>query len=340
MSTPLVPLRLPANTLPSFYNGAGRIGRWRGVEVPPTDPEDWIASTSRRTGMGTRGLTVLDDERSLADAIENDPAGWLGDDLARRGNSSRMLLKLLDAGTRLPVHVHPDGEFARKHLGQLDGKAEAWLVLHAEPGASVHLGFRHDVAEDELLRAVSEQDIPSLLESMNRIPVAAGDVLYCPPGVPHAIGAGILVIEVQEPSDSSIMLEWDGFPISPEDRFLGLDACHALSATDRSGYSGARINELVGCSVEDLAVAPGGIVSLLPPAAAEYFAAEQIVPRVEVTLEPGFSVLFVIAGEGTLTPHSGLSDDVIRTGDVWLVPAGAGAITLTGTVSIIRCRPL
>jgi len=339
------PVALSANTVPSFYPGAGRIGAWRGVDgLVPTDPEDWVASTQRRTGMGERGLTVLPDGGTLAAAVEAEPEAWLGpEQLRRRGATTGMLLKLLDAGCRLPVHVHPSDAFARAHLGQPNGKAEAWLVLHAEPGATVHLGFRRAVGTAELSRWVTEQDVPALLAELDEVPVQAGDVLWCPPGVPHAIGADVLVIEIQQPSDTSIMLEWDGFPIDPADRFFGLDEATALAAVDRSGYGGAGDAPLAGRRLQPLATAEAGVVSLLPPDAGTYFTVEQVVARSRpVELDVRFAVLFVLEGEGALSAGTGAPATAsvptpVRGGETWLLPWAAGPWSLAGPLSAVRC---
>lgn len=337
-TVPERPLRLEPNTVPSFYDGAGRISGWREVKTLATDPEDWIASTSRRTGMGDRGLTVLESGQLLADALATDPIGWLGAaHVERYGATTRMLLKLLDAGQRLPVHVHPDRRFASTHLGQPNGKAEAWIVLYAGPGATVHLGFNRELTLPELARLVEAQDIQALLVAMNRLPVHAGDVLFCPPGVPHAIGADVLVIEIQEPSDSSIMLEWDGFAIHPDDRFLGLEQRDALSAVDRSAYSGTRLAELVGHRLAIQPEAVDEVKVLLPPGATGYFSADQLVPLDHIELDPGFSVLFVLEGEGRIQTNA-IRDQPIHKGEVWLMPAAAGTATLSGDVSVVRCR--
>lgn len=332
-SAPPNALRLEANTVPSFYSGKGRIGRWRGSEAVAAHPEDWIASTSRRTGMGDRGLTTLPNGVLLADAMKADPEGWLGADAGRGG--AGLLLKLLDAGERLPVHVHPDGDFARKHLSQPNGKAEAWMVLQADPGSAVHIGFASRVAPDLLLSWVAAQDVASLLAAMNRIEVSAGDVVYCPPGVPHAIGAGVLIIEIQEPSDSSIMLEWDGFPIAEEDRLLGLDPRTAVEAVDLTGYA-SRMSSFLGRSFAGR-VRPG-VHSLLPDAAAAYFTADLLVstPALPVQIDRGFSVLFVVAGGGTLHTRGGIHE--LTRGQTWLIPDAAGTSTLRGDVMAIVCR--
>lgn len=229
------PIRLAANTLKTFYPGAGRIGafrRQRGLD--PGHSEDWIASTTSRFGAAPLGRTTLPDGPLLADTVAADPLRWFGPQYtARYGARGALLVKLLDVGGRLPLHIHPDRAFARQHLGSDFGKTEAWLVLHAEPGASAHLAFSRDVTAAELADWVTRQDTGALLANCNLVPVQSGDVLFCPGGVPHSIGKGMLILEIQEMIDWSIMLEWVGFPLDPATAFLGLDSDVALGAVCR-----------------------------------------------------------------------------------------------------------
>jgi mannose-6-phosphate isomerase len=178
-----------------------------------------------------------------------------------------------------------------------------------------------------------------LLARTNRVPVRAGDVLLCPAGVPHAIGAGVLVIELQEATDFSIMLEWDGYPLDPADAFLGLEPATAQAATDRAGYGTGRLLELLGQRVQPLATAPAGTQPLLPPAAAGFFGADQVRPASEgTTLDAGFSVLIVLEGDGFLS-GTGPHPAPVRAGQTWLIPFAAGPTLLTGDVTAIRCYP-
>ena len=129
---PDVPLLLPANQPADRFNAGGRQiadfrgATWTGGRVP----EDWIGSTTTLFGEADLGLTVLADGRRLRDAVAADPLAWLGArHVARFGADTRLLTKLLDAGQRLPVHLHPDGPFAAEHLGRGHGKTEAWVFL-------------------------------------------------------------------------------------------------------------------------------------------------------------------------------------------------------------------
>src|SRR5918999_1101721 len=91
-----------------------------------------------------------------------------------------ILVKLLAAGQRLPLHVHPDRHFAHEHLASPYGKTEAWVIVSAEPDAVVHLGFARDVSPGELAAWVREQDVDAMLAATNRVPISAGDALLCP----------------------------------------------------------------------------------------------------------------------------------------------------------------
>lgn len=313
------PILLGPNLPDTFYSGAGRIGRFRRVDAEPR-PEDWIASTTTRFGEPRAGLTELAPGLLLVDAIAADPVGWLGS----AAGTARLLVKLLDAGQRLPVHVHPDGTFAQSQLGLPCGKTEAWVVLAAEPGATVRLGFRRDVSRGELSTWVQDQDVDALLGATNEVGVAAGDAILCPAGVPHAIGDGILLVELQEPSDLSVLLEWQGFPLSAADAFLGLSLDEALACVDLRACTPARLEQL-------RTPAPG---SLLPVEAAQFFRAEAIAAG---DLAAAFSVVIITRGSGTLAGEWGSLP--ISSGATIVVPAGAGQCTVSGDVIGIRCRP-
>jgi mannose-6-phosphate isomerase len=334
------PVLLPANMPRSFYRGAGRIDRLRGnpVSADPYHPEDWIGSVTTRAGEAELGRTTLPDGRPLADAIAGDPERWLGPvHVAAHGADPAILVKLLDAGERLPLHVHPDRRFARSHLASPYGKTEAWVIVEAAPGAAVHLGFARDVTVDELAGWVAEQDVTAMLAATNRVPVGAGDAIVCPAGLPHAIGEDILLVEVQEPTDFSVLLEWEGFDIDAQDGHLGLGFGEALQCVDRASWDDARIADLGRARRDGRAVRPG-VDRLFPEVADVFFAAERLRPEPVSVLDAGFSIVVVLAGSGTLDLDHAEPVEV-RAGQTLLVPYAAGAGTLSGDVTAIRCRP-
>lgn len=313
-----------------FYTGGAKIARFRSaVTHGHRVPEDWVGSTTTLFGEDRLGLTTLPSGQTLASALAADPLPWLGPDhVARAGADSGLLVKLLDAGQRLPVHAHPDFDFAHEHLGLTHGKTEAWIPL--EP-CQVHLGFRDDVDPQTLARWVHEQDTAALLDATQTLDLQAGDAVLVPAGIPHAIGEGAFLIELQEPTDLSILLEWDGFAIDgATDGHLGLGFGTALGAIDLRGRSHADTRALVRSRSE--------VEGNLLPGAEEFFRAERW--RSSRRLDAGFSVVVVVAGSGTLRSAAG-EELALSAGMTLLVPHASGELSLEAgeELEIIRCRP-
>lgn len=326
-------LRLGPNRPAHFYRGGPWIASFRGLDDPDeTRPEDWIASVTTRADDDSVGLTVLPDRRRLRDAVRADPEAYLGPDhVAAFGMDPALLVKLLNPAQRLPVHAHPDASFATHHLGCVHGKTEAWLVLEAEPDAAVYLGFRDSMPDDVLRAWVDEQRVGSLLDSLNRLPARRGDAFLVPAGVPHAIGNGVLLVELQEPTDFSIFLEWDGFRLDPSAGHLGLGFDLALQAVDRSARD---VSALMSAQSVD---APR-VRRPLPDEADQFFRADVLRPgNDEILLAPAWTVLIVTDGAGRLEAR--VQSEELHRGDVLLVPWGVGPVRLVGDVTVIRCRP-
>jgi mannose-6-phosphate isomerase len=295
-----------------FYRGGALIGRLRGeTEEDGTFPEDWVGSITRANNPGRddpdEGLSRLADGRALKDVIEADPEHWLGPaHIDRFGTSTGLLVKLLDSAQRLPVHAHPDRTFARRHFDSPFGKTEAWVVLETrEPQAEVFVGLREPVDARKCRRWVDEQDVDSLLGSLNRVTVRRGDVVFVPGGIPHAIGGGILIAELQEPTDYAFLYEWTGFATYPDDAHSGIGWDAAIDALDLD-----RHDPVLG----------------LPPEAADFFWADEVA-------EPAgrFAVLLVLEGEGVLDGQSA------RRGDAFVVPAAAHEFGVGGELRVLRC---
>jgi hypothetical protein len=144
VTTTPVPMLLPNNQFDHFYRGGDRIKTLRGGPGGPQRPEEWIASATTRAGQTLQGLSTLPSRELLRDAVRADPTAWLGPAHVERygADGVELLVKLLDAGQRLPVHVHPTRAFAREHLDLAHGKTEAWVVVEADPGAVVGIGLR------------------------------------------------------------------------------------------------------------------------------------------------------------------------------------------------------
>ena len=318
------PLILPPNQFHRFYAGGARIDALRGAPAGEDGrPEDWIGSTTTAFGEESEGLSRVADGRLVRDLVDADPEALLGPEhVGRFGADPGLLVKLLDAGERLPVHVHPGRDFARSHLGSRWGKTEAWVILEAEPGASVHVGLREPIDAATLRRWVDDQDAGEMLAALHELPVRAGDAILVPAGTLHAIGAGILLLELQEPTDLSVLVEWRRFGVNSGAEHLELGWSEALAAADRTPADPAAFT-----------AAPG---RLLPQAADPYFRAERL--RNGAECEPSFAVLVALAGAATLHTERGGKLALIA-GTTALVPYAAGTTILTGDLEAIRCLP-
>ncbi len=193
-----------------------------------------------RAGEPGVGPARTVDGRLFADVVAEDLHGWVGD----LGPDTGVLVKLLDAGQRLPVHVHPDRDFASSHLGCGYGKTEAWYVLAADEGATVHLGWTEDVDPEELAERRDRQDSAWMLERLHQVPVRGGDGILVPAGQPHAIGAGVFVVEAQEPTDFSIVLEWSVTTASREESHLDLGFDTAMGALSHQALAPEALDAL------------------------------------------------------------------------------------------------
>jgi mannose-6-phosphate isomerase len=289
-----------------------------------------VGSTTSTFGCDGPGLSRLDDGRLLRDAIRDDPQGFLGPDhLSKFGPDPGLLVKLLDPDQRLPVHCHPDRRFSGRHLGLRYGKTEAWIVIAtrtADP--TVYLGFRGPIGRQRLAAWVDRQETDQLLGAVNALTVRAGDTVFVPAGIPHAVGPGILIVELQEPSDLSILMEWKNLDIDgAREGHLGLGFSTALNAVDRTPWPAERLSGLINA---------GSSGSLFPKEADAFFRADR--PPPGAPLDAGFSILIAVSGKGRLRTANGDDLDLGR-GETVLLPYSAGAAQLEGDLEVIRCRP-
>jgi mannose-6-phosphate isomerase len=327
------PVRLPANQPDRFYRGGAAIAALRGTPEREFGPEDWVASCTTLHGSPDLGLSVLPDGTRLRDAVAAHADDWLGaSHLARYGADPALLVKLLDAGQRLPVHCHPSDEFAAAHFGSRYGKTEAWIVVGATADATVHIGFSDAVAAGTVADWVARQDSAAMLDALNPVTVRPGDTVFVPAGVPHAIGAGVFIVELQQPTDLSVTLEWQGFLDAEAGGHLGAGFDTALGCVDRSGWGGDRLGTLVrhqedtGAPVRDL----------FGTDSAGFFRAERV--RGGAELAASYGVLVALSGSGVLhTEHAG--DVPVAHGETLVVPHAAGATTVSGDLVAVRCLP-
>jgi mannose-6-phosphate isomerase len=334
----LRPLRLPPNVIELFYRGGERIADLRGHDAP-RGPEEWLGSTVTRWGSDRQGLTDLGAAGLLRDLVAADPEGWLGAaHVARWGSSPALLVKLLDAGERLPVHLHPNRRFADRHLACPFGKTEAWVVLDTPPGGgTVYVGTTRPVSRHEWSELVAAQAAAEMVELLNPLTVHVGDGVVVPASTPHSIDAGIFVVELQEPTDFSILLEWDGFAIDGSSAgHLGLGFDVALDAVRADAVSTSELDRLVRRLTDDDLDAP--LRRALPAFAEPYFRAWAVAADdAAVTVPAAFAVVVVTEGAGTMAWADGSAP--LARGDAFVVPHAAGPLTFSPGVAAIVSQP-
>jgi len=307
---PLYPLLTESRLVAPMWSGS-RLAAMLGVEAEmPRVGESWqVYEGNRITNGPLAGQTLAEATRALGESLVG------GRTVARYGADFPLLAKLIDAGDRLSVQVHPDDAYAhRVEAGTgFHGKTEAWHILAADPGASLIYGFARPTSPAEVAAAVADD---TLLDLLQHIPAAAGDTVYVPAGTVHAIGEGILLYEIQQKSDITYRLYDYGRKDARTGRPRELHVARSLDVLDFMPPDRGLLAPLVLGPGRDLLVA------------CQYFALERWQadePRTLVT-DPGtFEILTVIDGSldvqwagGALALH--------RQSTV--LPAGLGEYTL------------
>ena len=223
-----------------------------------------------------------------------------------------LLVKMLFPQDKLSVQVHPDDAHAARLGAVTEAKTECWYILQAEPGATVALGLKPGVDVEAVRAAIEGGTLESLVEN---VPVAAGDMVYVPAGTIHAIGPGVVILEIQQNSDTTYRLYDYGRP-----RELHLEkGARVLKLTTDAGLVTAKAVE-------------GGVELIRVP----HFTVE----RYEVSGERSFKraagaeVLIALAGNGSVESDG---DEVgLLPRQAVIVPAGSGEYRLRGKVSVVR----
>jgi len=234
-----------------------------------------------------------------------------------------LLIKLIDAEQMLSVQVHPDDEYARR-VEHSSGKTEMWYVVSARSGAGIYYGFAEPVTRSEMAEAIRSK---TLTAQLNWVEAQAGDVFYIPAGTVHAIGAGLLIAEVQQNSNVTYRL-WDYGRIGADGKPRELHIGKALDVTVREKRGptlpyepdrevpGGRVRHLV--KDERFVVDAIHLCGLI-----EDFAGEE-----------SFVSLLCLEGEGALL--WGESAMPMRKGQSVFLPAGLGAFRLAGMMQVLK----
>jgi len=336
------PLFFERNRVFRVYEGGKLFHDFFGDEaVDGNFPEEWIASKVKALNNETRppdeGLSkVRGGGETFASLLAKYPKEMTG------GNGFDVLVKILDSAVRLPAQTHPDPAFARKYFASNHGKTECWVILATRPGAKLFYGFKAGVTEADLRQAVKKSERPGDAFSglLQEVEAKAGDVWLIPARVAHAIGAGCLILEVQEPTDFTIQPErWcDRYQLSDREMYLGLDKEVALSCFDlrqagppvlaRGKKRPLASGENNGCTKE----------VLIAFSDTPCFAVNRYTVTTSCVLQH-LAVYVVTKGEGELVSAAGRCS--LRKGMYFFVPFGAkeAAVSTQSELEMVECLP-
>jgi len=188
--------------------------------------ESWeISDLDENISVVANGFLAEDNLRELIEVYMDELVGDAG--FKKNGLGFPILIKLIDAQEDLSVQVHPDDTLAQQRYEQ-NGKTEIWYVVHADENTGIYVGFNKPVKKQDYIEVVQRKEIASLLQFY---PVKKGDLFFIPAGTVHALGKGVRVAEIQQPSDITYRIfDWNRVADSGMPRELhvaeALDAIH------------------------------------------------------------------------------------------------------------------
>ncbi len=317
------PLKLIAPCKDYLWGGTKLRTRYHQESAEAKLAESWMLSCHKD------GMSVIAQGEfagmTLRDYIGREGRSVLGTDCGKF-EEFPVLVKLIDAQDRLSVQVHPDNAYALKNEGEY-GKTEMWYIVENEPGASLYYGFQKPITKEEFRERIESN---TLLEVLNEVPVHPGDVFFIESGTLHAIGAGIVIAEIQQNSNTTYRI-YDYGRVDKDGRGRELHIEKALDVTklekpERPAKPQGETEALNGFNRTLLA-------------SCEYFTVYrmEISDAAELTAnETSFHSILCLSGEAELRyANASLS---IRTGDSVFVPAGMGAYKIHGQCDLLLTK--
>ena len=331
------PIFFEKNRVYRAYKGGKLLGSFVGDGSDDGNyPEEWIASAveaaSCTSSVEKEGVSVTADGGFYLDELISKYRREILGDRTELG----VLIKFLDSAIRLPVQAHPDKEYSLKYFNSTHGKEESWIILATRLGGCVYFGFKDGVTREMFSKAIddSETDPDAMERLLVKYEVTPGDVMFVPAKTVHAIGAGCLILEVQEPTD---------FTIQPE------HMCGDIKLTQQEMYMGLGKETSLDCFKyvqTPLVKEQPGILEqtnnvrremLIGKKQTDNFGVNRITLN-NCSYSPDISagVYIVLSGSGAVT-----GPDVsrqIKQGDYFLLPHNAvGKCLISGTMTVAEC---
>lgn len=370
---------LPPNRVWRTYPGGRTLDALAHAPAPADThlAEDWIASTTRAVnppeaalasppsssppGISQVQVGLDPTPHDFAQLLARDPDYFLGAAHVKKyGVQPQLLVKFLDSGTRLHFQVHPTREFARRVLGAPSGKTEAYHVLAVRdsvapvatprPAASeatgyIYVGFQRPPTPAQLRDYILTQDIAAIEACFDRIPVRPGDTFIIPGGTPHALGAGVFMVEIQEPSDLVVRFEFEraGYVLPESARFMNRDVDFALTVFNLAPLTTADLDTQVRCRprrIRDLG--PDSFQDeLIGPDRTDCFRVARTHLAAPVVKDETSAVIAIVTA-GSVTAEVGGESHHLERYAKFFLPAGLGPVKFTphdGSAEILECFP-
>ncbi len=297
--------------------GGERIPEYRGIETEIEKiGESWeISSVPGHESVVAEGE---DKGLTLSQLIVKYGAELVGNHVFKKyGTSFPLLVKIIDANDDLSVQVHPDDELAEK-LHKSFGKTEMWYIIDSAPGAKIYAGLSRAITRDEYYRLIKENRIMDVVAKHDSYP---GDVFFIPAGRIHSIGAGNLLLEVQETSDITYRV----YDFDRRDKDGNTRELHTELAADAIDYK----------SYEEYKEAyDKSAVGITPLIDCRYFNVKRVVieksqPCDLPVAEDSFTIIFCV--DGTVS----VNDVEMKRGESLLVPAVEQSLQASGDAVIL-----
>lgn len=283
--------KLKNNRVSRTYLGGKRIDEFTNEKVSGSYfPEDWTASVvTAFSGIAENELEGLG-QTEKGELVKD----LVGEDVLP------ILVKLLDSDERLVVQAHPTVEFAQRELGKSFGKTECWFFLDCAPEAYVYLGFKPGVTREKWKQVLEEQDSEKMLSLLWKIPVKTGDFVFVDGGMPHAIGEGCFMIELQEPSDLMVVAEKytpSGRRIPDVRMDMGMGFEKALDVYDYTTYSQEQIKQKY---CPEKSAIDNNVFQILGSEMTDKFSMYQLQNNAKLRVSRKYGVAIVTSGTGLL----------------------------------------
>ena len=315
----LYPIKLTYITKSPLWGGRRLLDGWGMKAEADTVGEAWMLSVRQKE------MSVIENGdfagKTMQAYINECGSSVIG--TTYEGGDFPLLVKLIDACDKLSVQVHPNDDYAAR-VENDRGKTEMWYIVEADEGAEIIYGLKDGMTAEEFRAAVREG---KLADTMYHCPVHAGETYFIPSGMLHAIGAGILIAEIQQNCDLTYRVyDYERRGADGSLRELHVDKALDVTVPFTEEEVNAIRYEAGAADVETLAHC-------------RYFKTDKLTVTAQTTLtvdERSFAFLLALEGEGTVTA-GGMTCPVARA-DGYYLPAGVGEVTLDGSMTVLIAR--